>query len=85
MTIKKLFLLVVVVVGTLLLNSCSFSFCPRLDTTRHIAREGDTLGKIAVTYYGSTEKVSVILEANPKLELDRPLVPGQLIDIPCTN
>jgi nucleoid-associated protein YgaU len=85
MTIRKFISLIIVVVGTFMLSSCNGFLCPRLDKTRHITREGDTLGKIAVAYYGSTKQVDLILEANPKLELNSQLVPGQLIRIPYTN
>ena len=83
--IRKLSLTLLVVVLTSLVGSCTCFLCPHIDKTRHIAKEGDTLGKIAQIYYGSPEKVALILRANPKLNPDRPLIPGQLIQIPYTN
>ena len=85
MAIKRLAALLLVVGIVTALSSCTCFLCPRLDETRHIARKGDTLGKIAVTYYGSKEKVDLLLEANPKLDAGRPLMPGQLVHIPYTN
>ena len=55
---------------------------PYLTDTRHIARNGDTLNKLAVAYYGSESKVSLLMAANPELDPVEPLTPGTRVEIP---
>ncbi len=49
----------------------------------HTVVSGDTLGKIAKTYYGNAMKYPVIFEANkPMLEHPDKIYPGQVLRIP---
>ena len=49
-------------------------------TNTYTSRQGDTLSKIAYEYYGSsTGQVERILEANPKLCQQPPLLPAGII------
>ena len=49
----------------------------------HTVASGDTLGKIAKTYYGNAMKYPVIFEANkPMLEHPDKIYPGQVLRIP---
>ncbi len=49
----------------------------------HTVESGDTLGKIAKTYYGNAMKYPVIFEANkPMLSHPDKIYPGQVLRIP---
>lgn len=49
----------------------------------HTVERGDTLGKIAKTYYGNAMKYPVIFEANkPMLSHPDKIYPGQVLRIP---
>ena len=49
----------------------------------HTVTSGDTLGKIAKTYYGNAMKYRVIFEANkPMLTHPDKTYPGQVLRIP---
>ncbi|WP_339893338.1 peptidoglycan-binding protein LysM [uncultured Algibacter sp.] len=49
----------------------------------HTVKSGDTLGKIAKTYYGNAMKYPVIFEANkPMLTHPDKIYPGQVLRIP---
>ena len=49
----------------------------------HTVVSGDTLGKIAKTFYGNAMKYPVIFEANkPMLSLPDKIYPGQVLRIP---
>ncbi|WP_412987179.1 peptidoglycan-binding protein LysM [Pontimicrobium sp. IMCC45349] len=49
----------------------------------HTVESGDTLGKIAKTYYGNAMKYPVIFEANKPMLKDPDLIyPGQVLRIP---
>ena len=49
----------------------------------HTVASGDTLGKIAKTYYGNAMKYPVIFEANkPMLTHPDKIYPGQVLRIP---
>ncbi len=65
-----------------MLNGCAFVFGPKLQETRHIVRRGDTLPKISTMYYGSANKVELILRANPWLDAGEPLEPGRRLNVP---
>ena len=52
----------------------------------HTVVRGDTLGKIAKTYYGNAMKYPVIFEANkPMLEHPDKIYPGQVLRIPALD
>ena len=52
----------------------------------HTVVSGDTLGKIAKTYYGNTMKYPVIFEANkPMLTDPDKIYPGQVLRIPALD
>ena len=52
----------------------------------HTVASGDTLGKIAKTYYGNAMKYPVIFEANkPMLEHPDKIYPGQVLRIPAID
>jgi len=52
----------------------------------HTVVSGDTLGKIAKTYYGNAMKYPVIFEANkPMLEHPDRIYPGQVLRIPALD
>ena len=52
----------------------------------HTVVSGDTLGKIAKTYYGNAMKYPVIFEANkPMLEHPDKIYPGQVLRIPALD
>lgn len=52
----------------------------------HTVASGDTLGKIAKTYYGNAMKYPVIFEANkPMLSHPDKIYPGQVLRIPALD
>lgn len=52
----------------------------------HTVASGDTLGKIAKTYYGNAMKYTVIFEANKPMLKDPDLIyPGQVLRIPALD
>ncbi len=52
----------------------------------HTVASGDTLGKIAKTYYGNAMKYPVIFEANkPMLSHPDKIYPGQVLRIPAID
>ena len=52
----------------------------------HTVERGDTLGKIAKTYYGNAMKYPVIFEANkPMLKHPDKIYPGQVLRIPALD
>jgi nucleoid-associated protein YgaU len=52
----------------------------------HTVASGDTLGKIAKTYYGNAMKYPVIFETNkPMLEHPDKIYPGQVLRIPAID
>lgn len=56
---------------------------PQPEATFHTVESGDTLGKIAKTYYGNAMKYMVIFEANkPMLKNPDLIYPGQVLRIP---
>ena len=81
---------VVLVVG----NSNGIAFVDDQMTVEHVEPEaqfhtvvsGDTLGKIAKTYYGNAMKYPVIFEANkPMLTDPDKIYPGQVLRIPALD
>jgi nucleoid-associated protein YgaU len=52
----------------------------------HTVVSGDTLGKIAKTYYGNAMKYPVIFEANkPMLKSPDLIYPGQVLIVPALD
>lgn len=57
--------------------------CTEPEAQFHTVVSGDTLGKIAKTYYGNAMKYPVIFEANKPMLKDANLIyPGQVLRIP---
>ena len=82
MTVLKSLACGVLLVGSVCVNGCACFVSPQLTQTRHIARKGDTLSKLAVAYYGSENKVGMLISANPELNPGAPLSVGTRVDIP---
>ena len=82
MITKRLHIAAMLAALTVILQGCSWLALPYLSRTRHIVRDGDTLNKLAVTYYGSETKVSLLMDANPGLTPIEPLSPGSRVEIP---
>ena len=59
---------------------------PEPEAQFHTVVSGDTLGKIAKTYYGNAMKYPVIFEANKPMLKDPDLIyPGQVLRIPALD
>jgi len=59
---------------------------PEPEAQFHTVESGDTLGKIAKTYYGNAMKYPVIFEANkPMLKDPDKIYPGQVLRIPALD
>lgn len=59
---------------------------PEPEAQFHTVESGDTLGKIAKTYYGNAMKYPVIFEANkPMLKDPDKIYPGQVLRIPAID
>ncbi|HLT53067.1 MAG TPA: peptidoglycan-binding protein LysM [Flavobacteriaceae bacterium] len=59
---------------------------PEPEAQFHTVVKGDTLGKIAKTYYGNAMKYPVIFEANKPMLKDPDLIyPGQVLRIPALD
>ena len=82
-TREKLVLLVGNVQGVARVDDDMTVATPAPEAKMHTVERGDTLSKIAKTYYGDAMKYPVIFEANkPMLKHPDKIYPGQVLRIP---